>query len=164
LEGIQYKYTSLAKNRGLTPYLANLAQQGVEFTNARASVPHTTKAMFALLTGRFPSASHDVAEAVPSTEPYASIATILRHKMNYRTACFESANGTFESWPGLMHNMGFEKFWAREDSADPNAFVGYFASDEYAMLGPIVDLGKGGRKTFSFVDNVLRHSRPLRGT
>lgn len=151
LEGVQYGYTSLGSNRGLTPYLASLAQQGVEFTNARSSIAHTTKAMFAILTGRFPSPSHDVAEAVPVVEPYAGIASILRHKLNYRTACFESANGSFESWPGLMLNMGFEKFWAREDSTDPNSYVGYFASDEFSMLGPIVEWIKDDERPFFLV-------------
>ena len=97
LEGIQYRYTSLAdRQRDLTPYLASLAEQGVEFTNARSSVPHTTKALFALLTGRFPSASQDLAEAVPVVKPYVSIATVLKQKLNFRTACFESAVGSFE--------------------------------------------------------------------
>jgi len=152
LEGIQYRYTSLADRYGnLTPYLATLAEQGVEFTNARSSVPHTTKAMFALLTGRFPSPSQDVAEAVPVVKPYASIATVLRQELNFRTACFESANGSFECWPGLVCNLGFDKFWAREDLNDPNAFVGYFASDEFSMLKPITEWIKAEERPFCLV-------------
>ncbi len=152
LEGIQYKYTSLADRQdNLTPHLASLAEQGVEFTNARSSVPHTTKALFALLTGRFPSASQDVGEAVPVVKPYASIATILKHRLNFRTACFESANGSFECWPGLAYNLGFDKFWAREDLNDPNAFVGYFASDEFSMLKPITEWIKADERPFCLV-------------
>lgn len=152
LEGIQYKYTSLADRQdNLTPYLATLAGQGVEFTNARSSVPHTNKALFALLTGRFPSPSQDVAEAVPVVNPYVGIATILKQKLNFRTACFESANGSFECWPGLVHNLGFDKFWARENLNDPNAFVGYFASDEFSMLKPITEWIKADEKPFCLV-------------
>ena len=95
LEGVQYSYTSLAgKRRGpqfaanrkmssrsnLTPYLATLAGQGVEFTSARSSLTHTTKALFSLLTGRFPSISQDIAESVPCVKPYASLSTILKHQ------------------------------------------------------------------------------------
>jgi glucan phosphoethanolaminetransferase (alkaline phosphatase superfamily) len=77
LEGIQYKYTSLYdKKSNLTPYLTALAEQGAEFTNARSSLTHTTKVLFSLLTGRFPSVSQDLAEAVPLEKPYASIPTI----------------------------------------------------------------------------------------
>jgi phosphoglycerol transferase MdoB-like AlkP superfamily enzyme len=152
LEGIQYRYTSLADRYGnLTPYLATLARQGVEFTNARSSVPHTNKALFALLTGQFPSPSQDVAEAVPVAKPYASIATVLRQELNFRTACFESANGSFECWPGLVYNLGFDKFWAREDLNDPNAFVGYFASDEFSMLKPITEWIKAEERPFCLV-------------
>jgi len=149
LEGIQYDYTSLAREQGgiapqagglaggPTPYLATLAAEGASFTSARAVVTHTTKALFALLTGRVPSASQDIAETVPVDRPYASLATILRQNLGFRTAFFQSAKGTFESRPGLVHNLGFEKFWAREDLNDPNQFVGYLGCDEFAMLEPM---------------------------
>ena len=140
LEGIQYGQTSLAARNGdLTPYLTKLAGQGVEFTNMRSSLTHTTKALFALLSGRFASASQDIAEAVPAVKPYASIATILRDKLGYRTAFFQSALGSFESRPGLVHNLGFEKFLARDDLDDPNSFVGYLGCDEFSLLKPVAE-------------------------
>jgi arylsulfatase A-like enzyme len=156
LEGVQYRYTSLyntsdnfcKKSSGLTPYLAKLAEQGAEFTNARSTLTHTTKALFSLLTGRFPSASHDIAEAVPAPKPYASLATILKEKMNFRTAFFQSAKGDFESRPGLAYNLGFDKFWSREDLNEPSAFLGYLASDEFSMLKPITDWIKEDERPF----------------
>lgn len=145
LEGIQYRYTSLYKGRlrydeqgNLTPCLASLAQQGVEFTNTRSTLTHTTKVLFSLLTGRFPSVSQDIAETVPTEKPYASIPTILKQNLNFRTAFFQSAKGNFEARPGLVHNLGFDKFWARDDLNDTDAFLGYLACDEFAMLEPIV--------------------------
>ena len=138
LEGIQYKYTSLlADPNELTPYLSRLAAEGVEFTNTHTSLTHTTKALFALLTGRYPSASQDIAEAVPSVKPYASIATILIDKLEYRTAFFQSAKGDFESRPGLVYNLGFQEFWSRDDLDDPNCYIGYLGSDEFSMLKPV---------------------------
>jgi phosphoglycerol transferase MdoB-like AlkP superfamily enzyme len=138
LEGIQYQHTSLwDENCRLTPYLKSMAGQGIEFTNARSSLTHTTKALFALLTGRFASASQDIAEAVPIDKPYASLATILSDTLGYRTAFYQSAAGSFESRPGLVHNLGFDEFWARDDLEDPNSFLGYLGCDEFAMLQPI---------------------------
>jgi glucan phosphoethanolaminetransferase (alkaline phosphatase superfamily) len=138
LEGVQYAYTSLADmENGLTPHLSSLAVQGAQFTNARSSVTHTTKALFAMLTGRFPSASEDLAEAVPAVRQYAGLATILHTQLGYRTAFFQSAKGDFESRPGLVYNLGFEKFWARDDLNDPNRYIAYLACDEFAMLEPI---------------------------
>jgi arylsulfatase A-like enzyme len=149
LEGIQYDYTSLGnKEINLTPYLADLARQGVEFANARSTVTHTTKALFALLTGRFPSASQNIAETVPVEKHYASLATILSNQLNFRTAFFQSAKGNFESRPGLVYNLGFDKFWARDDLNDPNSFVGYLGCDEFSMLKPITEWIEAEEKPF----------------
>ncbi|NIM59111.1 MAG: sulfatase-like hydrolase/transferase [Candidatus Aminicenantes bacterium] len=149
LEGIQYRKTSLwDKQSNLTPYLSDLAGQGVEFTNFRSSLNHTTKALFGLLTGRYPSAFPDIAEAVPAVKPYASMATILENKLNFRTAFFQSAKGNFESRPSLVSNLGFDKFWSREDLADPADFLGYLGSDEFAMVEPIVKWIKSDEKPF----------------
>lgn len=149
LEGVQYDCTSLAFQQGgvapqpgpdgtgLTPYLSALADQGVSFTNARSVVTHTTKALFALLTGRFPAATQDISETTPVDKPYVSLATILHQGLGLRTAFFQSPTGTFESRPGLVHNLGFTNFFAREDLHDPNEFVGYLGADEFAMLDPI---------------------------
>jgi len=149
LEGVQYEYTSLAnKQSKLTSYLGALAKQGVEFTNARSTVTHTTKALFALLTGRFPSVSQDVAETVPAPKNYAGIASILEDTPGFRTAFFQSAKGNFESRPGLVYNLGFDKFWARDDLGDPNSFLGYLACDEFSMLRPITEWIRAGEKPF----------------
>jgi arylsulfatase A-like enzyme len=138
LEGVQYKHTSLGDpNSDRTPFIASIAAEGIDFTDARCVMTHTTKSLFALHTGRIPSLSQDIAEAVPVSKPYASIATILRDAFGHRTAYFQSAKGKFESRPGLVHNLGFEKFWARDDCQDANAFVGYLGCDEFAMLEPV---------------------------
>jgi len=149
LEGVQYKYTSLGDpDSNLTPFLASLAAQGLEFSNTRSMLTHTTKALFALFSGRLSSASQDIAEAVPAVKPYGGIATILRDKLGYRTAFFQSAKGSFESRPGLIYNLGFEEFWARDDLDDPNTFVGYLGSDEFSMLKPVTDWIKADEQPF----------------
>ena len=74
---------------------------------------------------------------MPVVSPYVSLSTILGGKLGYRTAFFQSARGNFESRPGLVYNLGYDKFWARDDSDDPNCFLGYLGCDEFAMLKPI---------------------------
>ncbi|MDT8299921.1 MAG: LTA synthase family protein [Sedimentisphaerales bacterium] len=149
LEGVQYTYTSLADSgSNATPYLATIAKQGVEFSNTRSSLTHTTKALFALLTGWFSSASQDLAETVPAERHYPGIVTTLSEKAGYRTAFFQSALGSFESRPGLVYNLGFDKFWARDDLDDPNSFLGYLASDEFSMLKPITEWIKADERPF----------------
>ncbi len=140
LEGVQYKYTSFVDEQSdLTPFLKSLAEQGIMFSSVRSTLSHTTKALFSLSTGRYPSASQDLAEAIPVSKPYASIASILKDKLNYRTAFIQSALGNFESRPGLVSNLGFEHFITRDDLDDPNSFVGYLGCDEFSMLKTIVD-------------------------
>lgn len=163
LESIQYACTSLAANYvdevgqvcgsggGPTPYLQKLARQGASFTQARSVVTHTTKALFALLTGRVPSACQDIGETIPTATPYASLATILEEGMGFRTAFFQSAKGTFEARPGLVHNLGFDEFRAREDVADPSAFLGYLACDEFALLQPVTEWIEADERPFLLV-------------
>ena len=149
LEGVQYAYTSLADHSVVsTPHLASIAAEGAEFANMRSSVTHTTKSLFSLLSGRLPSATEDLAEAIPMTRPYASLATILKNQLGYRTAFFQSAQGDFEARPGLVQNLGYEKFWARDDLGDPNHFIYYLACDEFALLEPLTDWIKQDDKPF----------------
>ncbi|MBP8304383.1 MAG: sulfatase-like hydrolase/transferase [Phycisphaerae bacterium] len=148
-EGVGYQHTSLAKSgQATTPFLKDLARQGVEFASMRSTVTHTSKAIFAMMTGRYPSASQDAVETVPTAAGYASLATILGRQRGYRTALFQSAKGSFESRPSLGRNLGFQHFWSREQMADPNAHLGYLAADEFAMLGPIRDWLAEDRRPF----------------
>jgi phosphoglycerol transferase MdoB-like AlkP superfamily enzyme len=68
--------------------------------------------------------------------------------LDFRTAFFQSAKGNFECRPGLVYNLGFDKFWARDDLNDPNAFLGYLACDEFSMLKPIVEWIKADDSPF----------------
>jgi arylsulfatase A-like enzyme len=149
LEGVQYQHTSLADpQNNTTPFMLDMAGKGVNFSNMRSTLTHTTKALFSQLTGRYASASHDIIEAVPAVKPYCSLATILRDKLAFRTAFFQSAKGSFEARPGLVHNLGFDKFWARDDLNDPNCHIGYLGCDEFAMLEPITDWIKSDKGPF----------------
>jgi len=137
-EGMAYQHTSLADpHLDTTPFLRTLAKQGVEFAAMRSTITHTSKAIFSILTGLYPSASQDMAEVIPSRKGYASLATILSSQRGYRTALFQSAKGSFESRPSLVRNLGFDYFWAREYLNDPNVNLGYLAADEFALLRPI---------------------------
>jgi len=149
LEGVGYKHTSLCDDTSpRTPYLKQMAEQGVLMTNTRPPLTHSTKGFFSILTGRLPSITGDYVEALPVSKAYASIATILREKLNYRTAFFQSAKGSFECRPGLVHNLGYDKFWAREYTNNPDAYLGYLASDEFTMLEPIANWVKGEDRPF----------------
>ncbi|MBA7711284.1 hypothetical protein ES703_120242 [subsurface metagenome] len=56
--------------------------------------------------------------------------------------------GNFESRPGLVYNLGFDKFWARDDLGDPNSFLGYLACDEFSMLKPVTEWIQADERPF----------------
>lgn len=137
LEGISPPQTNLFnKGSANVPFLKSLAKKGIAFTNCHTIATHTTKALFAIHTGRYASVSQDYVEAAVKNKSYQSIATILKNR-GYRTAFFQSAAGTFEARPGLVHNLGFDYFFAREDIADANTYLGYLAADEFALIEPV---------------------------
>lgn len=139
LEGIAPGQTKfLDPNGAKMPFLASLVDKGVSFTNCRTVATHTTKALFAIHTGEYPSVSQDYVEAAVREKNYRSIATILK-SCGYRTAFFQSADGTFEARPGLVNNLGFEKFFSRQDIADTNSYLGYLAADEFGLIQPVCD-------------------------
>ncbi len=138
LEGISPGQTNLFDKDGANvPFLAELADSGASFTNCRTIATHTTKALFSIHTGRYPSVNQDYVEAAVKNKPYQSIATILKNCGGYRTAFFQSAAGTFEARPGLVNNLGFDDFFAREDIPDANSYLGYLAADEFFLIEPI---------------------------
>ena len=149
LEGISVPQTSLFNNGSVdVPFLRSLAKKGTVFTNCHTVATHTTKALFAIHTGRYPSVSQDYIEAAVADHPYQSIATILKDSFGYRTAFFQSAEGTFEARPGLVYNLGYDKFFSRENIADTNSYLGYLAADEFTLIEPICQWIKQSESPF----------------
>jgi phosphoglycerol transferase MdoB-like AlkP superfamily enzyme len=149
LEGISPGQTNLFNKDGASvPFLAELADSDAAFTNCRTIATHTTKALFSIHTGRYPSVSQDYVEATVKNRPYQSIATILKNCCQYRTAFFQSAAGTFEGRPGLANNLGFDYFFAREDIPDANTYLGYLAADEFALIEPVCQWIQQSEKPF----------------
>lgn len=148
LEGVGARAANLSGNDTPMPYLASQTRNGVTLTDAHCPATHTTKSLFSLMTGRYPSPSQDVIEAVPAEKPYASLATILKSQAHYRTAFFQSAKGNFECRPSLVSNLGFDKFWSRDELPDEDDYVGYLGCDEYAMIDPICRWIQSGDEPF----------------
>jgi arylsulfatase A-like enzyme len=112
-----------------TPALRALAARGASFHRARAVVPHTSKSVFNILCGRLPTLQTAILETadLPRSQCLASILA----EAGYRTAFFQSALGSFEDRPRLVHKLGFDHFAAWEDiRGEP---LGYLASDDESL-------------------------------
>ncbi len=123
------------QTREHTPALAELAERGIFFERTRAVVTHTTQSQFAILTGVSPNLGGGFVEAVLVDSPYESLATILG-RQGYRSLFAQMVRASFECNPGLVANLGFDHFWAREDAHDPASHLGYFAGDDFKMIAP----------------------------
>jgi len=133
LESTRYDHTSLADKsvaRGTrTPHLAALAERGLWTDRAYAVLPHTTKSMFSMLCGRYPTMQRTVVE-VSAPLLIQCLPSIVR-AAGYRTAFFQSSWGTFEHRPRLVDKFGFAEFFAWEDiQGEP---LGYLASDDESL-------------------------------
>jgi hypothetical protein len=114
------------------PNVRALAARGVEVTHARAVVPHTSKSLRSMLCGRLPIMQAQLVEL-------SDIAALqcLPHVLDeagWRTAFFQSAVGTFEDRPRLVHRLGFREFAAAEDIGGER--LAYVASDDESLDAP----------------------------
>ncbi|MEZ4382559.1 MAG: sulfatase [Nannocystaceae bacterium] len=134
LESTRYDKTSLSGNEetASTPNLEALAAEGLVAHRARAVLPHTTKSLFSILCGRFPTMQKKVVE-VSSDVRIQCLPKIL-DELGYATAFFQSSWGTFEWRPRLVHRLGFEHFMAYEDIRGQS--LGYLASDDESLVRP----------------------------
>ena len=139
LESVSYCMTSLGDGEpDTTPFLAQLAADGVEFRLTRVPVSHTTKAYWATLTSTTPVIEADYVEAIPVREPYEGLATLLG-RTGYRSGFFMMSKGSFECAPGFFHNLGFDHVWFREDLGDPSANLGYLSGDDFRLIEPAAE-------------------------
>ncbi|MCA9659006.1 MAG: sulfatase [Myxococcales bacterium] len=134
LESTRYDKTGLSGNEEVasTPNLEALAAEGMVAHRARAVLPHTTKSLFSILCGRFPTMQKKVVE-VSSDVRIQCLPKIL-DEAGYATAFFQSSWGTFEWRPRLVHRLGFEHFEAFEDIRGQS--LGYLASDDESLVRP----------------------------
>ncbi len=105
-----------------------MATRGFEAKSMRAVMPHTSKSLFSALCGRYPAMQHQILESADDY-PMRCLAAILGDS-GYRSAFFQSADGSFEDRPRLVANMGFDEFYAFQDVAPPPEPLGYLAGDD----------------------------------
>ncbi len=137
LESTRWEATSLGNPaRDTTPFLAELAASSIVATSARAVVPHTSKALVALLCGIEPLLRMPIVEAEPHGIPVRCLPELLRDA-GYETGFFQTARGSFENRRTLTANMGYGHTLAGEDlETEGFEVANYFGVEDLAMLDP----------------------------
>lgn len=153
LESTRWDATELAESPMgpvRTPHLLALAERGIVATRARAALPHTTKSLYSIFCARLPA----MQESIHETSPALAVECLpgLLAEVGWRTGFFQSAAGTFEDRPRLVHNLGFEHFEAREDIGGER--LGYLASDDESLAAPVL----------RWIDEPGQRSRPWLAT
>ena len=92
-----------------TPFLAELAEHSTVADRAYSTVPHTSKALVAMLCGLEPRLRMPITEAMPEGLPARCIAELLGEQ-GYRSVFLQTATERFEDRPGLVENMGYDDF------------------------------------------------------
>jgi lipoteichoic acid synthase len=119
-----------------TPWLAELAKESLVAERAYAIVPHTSKALVALLCGIEPRLNMPITESLPDAIPTRCLADLL-DEQGYATAFFQSATEHFEGRRQLVRNMGYE-FFQPLNEMDTSGFdkANYFGYEDDIMLEP----------------------------
>lgn len=148
LESIPHCVTSMDDpNNNLTPYLAHLASEGVEFVSTYAPTPYTTKAFWATLTSTSPIITTDNVESIAVDQPYEGLPSLLG-RAGYRCGFFEMSKGSFGCAAGFFKNLAFDWAWFRENLEDKSAYIGYMGGDDCRMIKPALDWASNGTKPF----------------
>ncbi len=118
-----------------TPQLQELAKDALVFDQLYSVVPHTSKALVSSLCGHWPHLVTDVHEARPGGLPGACLPELLG-SLGYKTSFYQPAREEFEDRFRLLHQLGFDQYWAVD--ALPPGFeeVNYFGIEDRAMLAP----------------------------
>ena len=132
-----------------TPFLAELAERSLVAQRGYAVVPHTSKALVAILCGVEPRLHMPITEATEEGIPTRCLPKLLGD-VGLRSVFLQSATESFENRRGLVENMGFDDFIPLEEMAGLGfEIANYFGIEDAVMLKPSQDwLGEHGDQPF----------------
>ncbi|MFW5965863.1 MAG: sulfatase-like hydrolase/transferase [Persicimonas sp.] len=117
-----------------TPYLRELGSSSLVMDQAYAVLPHTSKALVAILCGIPPMPTMSNVEADPGIIPGRCLPELLDDH-DYRSLFMQSATADFEDRTALVDQMGYDDFYPLE-ALDTEGFekANYFGYEEDIML------------------------------
>jgi arylsulfatase A-like enzyme len=136
LESTRASATTL-DNPGLntTPFLTRLAARSLVATKAYAIIPHTSKALVAILCGFEPYLETPIVEATKGL-PGPCLPGLLKDH-GYSSLFLQGTTQNFESRRQLVARLGFEDFQSLEDFAGSASVVDDLGNE--ALLRPMND-------------------------
>lgn len=141
------------------PFLSNLAEQSLQFTDVSTTTDHTSKALVGILCGMYPNPQTAISEATDLNFNLNCLPNIL-HYAGYRSLFIQSADGSFEQRTDLVKNFGFKEWKTREDlDSKKYKYVGYFGMDDNAMIAPAISWATKAKAPFflTILTSVTHH-------
>src|SRR5262245_49737406 len=131
-------------SRDPMPNLSELARTALVFESAYAVYPESIKALFSILTSRYPAMDTETESYARITTP--SLASLLK-QAGYRTALFHSGRFMYLGMRAVVENRGFEVL---EDAAAIGGnYESSFGVDEPSTV----------RRTLAWIDSLPRGER-----
>lgn len=126
LESVSYS----AINADVTPFLEDLKNKSLSFTQARANIPHTSKALISIHCGQTPYFSPYLFESVLGIPEKC-----LPQQVDAPSVFFQPVTQHFEKREALVKAMGFKDFYPLE-ALNTKGFeaVNYFSYEDDIVL------------------------------
>lgn len=146
-----------SSSKASMPNLQALAGKSRLFDRAYTTTSHTSKALLGMLCGVHPNPVAGIIEARPGGVPVKCLPALLKQQ-GYDSLFIQSATKSFESRRGLVDNMGFDQFLAKEQIQEGFSRSGYFGLDEMAMLKPLAEWWASAQSaTFTTILTSMSH-------
>jgi arylsulfatase A-like enzyme len=129
--------TAYNSDLSTTPFLASLADRSLLVNKAYTVVPHTHNALAATNCGIAPPLDPWGTKVLSYYEPPTACLPELLSEQGYNNVYFMSQEGSFESSPRILENIGYEEFRS-VDTMDKEGFekTNYFGYEDEVMLEP----------------------------
>jgi phosphoglycerol transferase MdoB-like AlkP superfamily enzyme len=106
-ESVRWLDLQLDRPDTACPNLARLAREGL-FSRSYVPVPHSSKAYYSVLTGRYPYPGIEMRETLAFSSP-SFVRSILEHAPGTRSLALTSMHLAFENTDGLLQSLGLEE-------------------------------------------------------
>lgn len=145
----------------ITPFIDQLANDGIIVEQAYTTIPHTSKALVGIYCGTFPQFNSSISESKPDNLPLNCLPKVLG-EAGYKSAHFQTAPAGFEDRANFLKNVGFDHHVTQEDFAgEPWERYEYLGLDDRALIKPTIQWMKHQRKNntpyFASLLTVITH-------
>jgi len=160
VESLSAKYlAAFGGKRGLTPNLDALAQQGVLFTNFRATGYRTVRGIEALTLGLPPTPGRSVVKR-PGSSHLFSFGSVLR-RLGYDTVFLYGGYAYFDNMKGFFRGNGYRVVDRTSVDADAITFANIWGASDEDVFGWAIDeadrVHASGQPFFQFVMTTSNH-------